>query len=263
RNVYDAAYAPIVPTMCLSGYLPPSTAVPLPPTVRSKIETCDAPTIMRWWVEMFRLTGEPRYLDAVEREVYNQLLAHRSRSGHEFAYMPSQHFDSPSGCVRRYGCLEPFDCCWSMGPVGFGDLPRWCYFTSPEGVLVNFYEPSSFRGTINGVVVKLEQKTKYPLEGRVKITVNPERPVTFALQFRIPDWVVAADVRRRTSLGQRGLAPPHVGGYAAVMINGKVWGEAPKPGTILSMNREWRPSDRVTLELPMPARVSCPMESAP
>src|SRR5439155_27038609 len=47
RNVYDAAYAPIVPAMCLSGYLPPGTGIPLPPTVRSKIETCDAPTIMR------------------------------------------------------------------------------------------------------------------------------------------------------------------------------------------------------------------------
>src|SRR5207248_288527 len=103
--------------------------------------------------------------------------------------------------------------CWSMGPVGFSDLPRWSYFTSADGVLVNFYEPSSFQGRVDGVEVKIEQRTEYPVEGRVELTVDPEKPVTFALKLRIPDWCGVGDAARRGLSMAGGSAPTDVGGY--------------------------------------------------
>jgi DUF1680 family protein len=284
RNVYDGGFAPFIQSLCFSGYTSPTIQFEVPRAVRQKVELCDTPAMLRWWAEMFRLTGEPRFLNAIERQVYNQLLAHRTLTGFCFPYMPSQHFDSPSGCQRRYGSLGPFDCCSSMGPVGFGDLPGWCYFTSRDGILVNFYEPSTVACNIGSVPVKLEQETDYPVDGSVKIGVNPEKPVTFDLQLRMPDWVAPeltpVPPLHRMERGQgeingtpvlTSLIPLSIGwrggnpsGYGVrVAVNGETWGLTPKPGTILSIKREWRPGDRVTLELPMTARVSCPVESAP
>ncbi len=136
--------------------------------------------------------------------------------------------------------------------MGFSDLPRWCYFTCRDGVLVNFYEPSSFKGNANGVPLRLEQTTEYPTEGLVEISVHPEKPLVFALKLRIPDWCTG-----RPGGTQKGAFRP------VVFINGDAWTEMPQPGTILTIKREWHAGDKVTLNLPMPARVSCPVESAP
>ena len=280
QNVYEAGYAPLIKTFCLSGYTAPKSGLEVPRTVRPKVEMCDTPATVRWWVEMFRLTGDVRFLNAIERQVYNQLLAHRTLSGLSFAYMPYQHFDSPSGCLRRYGSLGPFDCCWSMGPIGFCDLARWAYFTSADGLLVNFYESSSFNGIINRVAVNLEQKTEYPIESKVQIGVSPERPVTFALQFRIPEWCTGAEVmvngqrwKEMQSDGRARLSPARRSSHELALKRAKdrpaLPGDhpsdrvIPQPGTLLTINREWRSGDVVTLDLPMPARVTCPIESSP
>ena len=231
-KVYQTGYAPLTQTMCLSGYGAVSPNVPLPRVVRQKVETCDIPPMLRWWVEMFRLSGDCRYLDAVEREVYNQLLAHRAPDGRAFEYMPCAHFDSPSGCTRKYCDLDHFSCCWSMGPVGFADVPSWCYFTDKDGFLVNFYEDSTLHGSFNGVPVQLSLATDYPLAGRVRITVQPQNPMEFTLKLRMPSWCSGATVR----------------------VNGRSSNVKPSPGTIFELRRLWRPQDQVALDLPMDAR---------
>jgi DUF1680 family protein len=239
RNVFAAGYAPLIKTMCLSGYAAANMKGPVPRAQREAVETCDIVPTLRWWAEMFQLTGDVTYLNSMERQMYNQLLCHLTVDGRGFMNMPRKHFTSPSGCVRRYGSLEPFDCCWSMGPVGISDLPGWAFFTRTNALLVNFYEPATFTGLINGVNLQVRIASEYPLDGRIQVQVSPVSPVSFALELRIPDW--SHDFKLK--------------------INGRTQKIEAVDG-ILTLQRKWQAGDSITLDLPMSFRTESPMASA-
>jgi hypothetical protein len=42
--------------------------------------------------------------------------------------------------------------------------------------------------TVAGTPVRLVQSTDYPWSGRVRLSVSPERPKTFTIRVRIPEW---------------------------------------------------------------------------
>ena len=212
--------------MCLTGYTSPRPNIRVPGTVRPQVETCDIPPMLRWWVELFQATGHTKYLDAMERQLYNQLLAHRSCEAKTFMNMPVNHFGNPSGTSRRYSELDPFNCCWSMGPVGIADIPRWSYFTFPEGILVNLYGPSTFKGEMKGIRLELNIKSLYPFTDTTKISVRPAKPCDFTLGLRIPAW-------------SRGVS---------VCVNGNSWVQRAKPGTLLKIKRLWNANDSVELK---------------
>jgi hypothetical protein len=96
------------------------------------------------------------------------------------------------------------------------------------------YEPSTLETEVAGVKVRIEQVTRYPLEGSVDLSVDPTAPVRFDLFLRIPGWCTRAKV----------------------LVNGKEHsGVAPAAGSLVRVHREWNKRDRVSLVLDMPARV--------
>jgi DUF1680 family protein len=88
---------------------------------------------------------------------------------------------------------------------------------------VHLYASSTAEIPLGDRVIKLEQTTNYPWDGRVAIRVNS--PGRFTLNLRIPDW--------------------STGG--TILLNGRPH-EAP------SIARDWRAGDEVVLDLPMPAQ---------
>jgi len=110
-------------------------------------------------------------------------------------------------------------------------LPGYFYTTSPEGVWIHLYDNSRIDWRLEeGQSISIVQRTRYPWEGDVEITVNPETRIHFALFLRIPGWCREARVR----------------------VNGTEVPETPQPGSYLKLDRTWSPGDVVHLELPMP-----------
>ena len=232
ENIYDGHYAPQMATLCLHGFKAPPTGVRIPQTYYNNLETCDVPTIIRWCVELARLTGDARYFDAIEWNLYNALLSRNLADGSVVPF-PGD-VTSALGVAAVTSTTDIWHCCYSMLAVGLSYIPAWCYFTAPNGISVNLYEPSIFTTEIGGVKVRLEQVTQYPLDGRVAISVEPEQPLLFDLSLRIPGWCTSANV----------------------CVNGSILdGGHAKAGTLCHIHREWRKGDQLSLTLDMPARV--------
>ena len=218
RNIYEGYFAPLNDTMSLHGFKTPPPGMRVPDTYYGFLETCDIVPMLRWYVEMARITGDSKYLDAVEWNLYNSLLSR----------------DLPDGRVWP-GVDEPksdfFHCCYSMLAVGISYVPNWAYFTTSNGIIVNLYESSTASIRVAGQSVKIRQTTEYPLDGTVKLSVEPEKTAVFDLLLRIPKWC-------------RG---------ASVSVNGSAV-EGVVPGEFLRISREWKRSNRVTLSFDMGTR---------
>jgi len=220
RNIYRGYHAPQVETLCLHGFKSPPPGVQVPDTYYALLETCDIVPMLRWFVEMARITGDPQYLDALEWNLYNSFLSRDLPDGRTWPGV-----DVPNG--------DFFHCCYSMLTVGLSCIPEWVYFTTPNGLLVNLYEPSTVSARVSGVGATITQTTQYPLDGVIDLSLELNKPASFDLWLRIPRWCLAAQVT----------------------VNGKpLAGAAPCPGTLLKISRRWKTANTVRLALEMPGR---------
>jgi DUF1680 family protein len=206
-------------------------------------ENCAQVTWMQLAIQLLRLTGEAKYADTIERVAYNHLLAAQKPSGDALCYF------TPLAGKKPY--TNQINCCTSSGPRGISLLTTVAYMLGKDAVAVNFYEPSTFEASLAGTPVKLTQKTRYPLDGAVEISVDPQRPVWFALLARIPGWcrVYSAAVN-----GDENFINYSRGGSKPAQLPGEAPIHVPA-GQYLRIERLWKPGDRVTLRFDMPARL--------
>ncbi|WP_040679916.1 glycoside hydrolase family 127 protein [Niabella aurantiaca] len=192
-------------------------------------ETCATVTWMKLCYQLLRLTGNPRWADAMERSLYNGLLGAMMPRGEWWAYhsqLNGQRMPS-----RVQGC--DISCCVSSGPRGLLITPEWMAMKMPNDALaVNLYSAGKITHQLkNGASVQLTEATTYPAGGNIRFTVQTQRPVTFPLQLRIPDW------SKKTKL----------------TVNGKPVTAA--PGGYVTLHRVWEQGDRIELELDMRGRI--------
>lgn len=191
-------------------------------------ETCASVAAAFFDHEMNLAFGEPRYADELERVLYNGVLAGVSASGDRYFY------ENPLEAGKQHVRWEWHDCpcCPPMFLKAMGALPGYLYAQGPDGVFVNLYIGSHADLDVKGAKVALRQETQYPWDGRVKLTVDPERPAGFTINLRLPGWCRNPEIRVN---GQPLPGIKQLQGYAAV-------------------DREWRPGDVLELSLPMPVQ---------
>jgi len=201
------------------------------------VETCCSIAWEALTIDVLRLTGDPTVADELELTTWNQALATQHPSGNWCTY------DNPLNGVRapsyhqinfqyRPGTPE-LNCCSVNAPRGLGMLRDWGVLEDAEGLAVNFYGPgSAVLERANGETVKLVQDTEFPVDGTVRLTVNPASASEFRLRLRIPAW------SKQTS----------------ALLNGKEVGTTPQPGTYLDLKRTWKPGDTVELNFDLSPR---------
>lgn len=200
------------------------------------IETCCTIAWMAMSVEMLKLTGDARVADELEWSTLNSVLGMHAVSGRWATYnTPSDgaRFASAHQIVFQSRAGSPeLNCCSVNAPRGLGLLSEWAVMVGEGAVVLNYYGPSTFRVRLDeGPELTLIQETAYPVDGEVRIAVEPERPTTFALKLRVPGW------SRRTS----------------VTVNGEPAAPA-GAGTYLTLLRRWETGDVVELHLDMGLR---------
>jgi hypothetical protein len=189
-------------------------------------ETCAAIGMALWNHRMFLLSGDGKYADVLEREVYNGLLSGVSLSGDRFFYV------NPLGSVGRHHRVEWFDCsCCPTNIVrylpGMGERV-WAH--RDNAVWTVLYMGNTATIPLKDGKVKLTEKTKYPWDGDIEITVEPETSFAFDVNLRIPGWC-----RQEPSL----------------TVNGEKTAEAVEHGFV-RLRRTWKAGDVIRLSLPMP-----------
>jgi DUF1680 family protein len=193
-------------------------------------ETCASAAAGFFSERMNLLTGDAKYIDVLERELYNGALSGISLEGTSYFYT---NFLNAGPDHRRWswmgGAVNVTPCCPPMFLKLQGALPGALYATGDKGIYVNLYAGSSAHVDLGETKVELQQKTSYPWDGDVSISVTPEEPTSFPLNLRVPGWA------KRFSAEVNG-AP------VTAILNDHY----------LRIDREWQAGDHVILHLPMP-----------
>ena len=150
-------------------------------------ETCASIANVYWNHRMFLWTGDGKYIDVMERSLYNAVLSGVSMKGDTFFY--PNVLDAPQGTQRSewFGC----SCCPSNVSRFLASMPGYMYAARGDSVYVNLFAASEAKipgVQVNGekTDVKLKVETNYPWDGKVKITV--QTPGQFTIKIRRPGW---------------------------------------------------------------------------
>ncbi|HLH55816.1 MAG TPA: glycoside hydrolase family 127 protein [Verrucomicrobiae bacterium] len=215
------------------------------PNMSAYCETCAAVANDYWNERLFLLHGDAKYVDVLERTLYNGLLSGVSLDGKKFFYpnpleSNGQHSRSPWFGVA---------CCPGNMTRFLASVPGYIYAQKGDAIYVNLYVGSSAGLKLeNRTGVRIIQGTRYPWDGQVRISIVPERKTPFTLMLRIPGWA-------------RGQAVPgdlyHFADTASEPVELRLNGKAVKPlisNGYVSLKRSWKKNDIVELNLPMPIR---------
>ena len=207
-------------------------------------ETCAAVGHDFWNQRLFLLHGDAKYIDVMERTLYNGLISGVSLDGKSFFYpnpleSNGQHARSPWFGVA---------CCPGNITRFLASVPGYLYAQQGTTLYVNLFAGGTADIAVGDRKVKIVQATKYPWDGAVKMTVTPDRASDFTIKVRVPGWArnepVPSDLYRFTDKNDDAVV---------LKVNG-----APAPITLdkgyATIARRWQPADVIDLTLPMPVR---------
>ena len=215
------------------------------PNMSAYNETCAAIGNDYWNHRLFLLHADAKYIDVMERTLYNGLLSGVSLDGKSFFYpnpleSAGQHQRSPWFGVA---------CCPGNMTRFLASVPGYVYAQQGDVLYVNLFVASTAEVKMDGGrTLRVVQETRYPWDGAVKITVTPEQSGRYALNVRIPGWARGEAVPSDLYRFADAAAPP-----VTIAVNGRAVPLVLEKG-YARLERQWKPGDVVDLALPMPIR---------
>jgi len=211
------------------------------PNMSAYAETCAAIGNVYWNNRMFLLHGDSKYIDVLERTLYNGLLSGVSLSGDKFFY------PNPLASIFQHQRSAWFSCaCCITNMTRFlPSVPGYVYAKDKNNLYVNLFMSSSSDISLASGKVNIVQSTDYPWQGKIDLTINPERKLDFTLRVRIPGWAQQMPVPGDLyTFDNKQLLP------VVLYINDKPVSYTTEKGYAV-IKRDWKKGDKVTLQLPM------------
>jgi DUF1680 family protein len=214
-------------------------------------ETCASIASIYWNQRLFLQSGESKYIDVLERTLYNAAIAGVSLKGDTFFYPNPLESDGRKSFNQGALTRKPwFDC--SCCPTNLArfipSIPDYVYAAKKDVLYVNLFAASEATADLGGGKVALVQETRYPWDGHVSLRVAPEKPAAFEVRVRIPGWArgrpVPSDLYRYLEV---------TGPAYELRVNGSPVTASLSEGYAV-LARSWKPGDVITLDLPMPVR---------
>ncbi len=221
------------------------------PNAEAYNETCAAIGSVMWNHRLFLLSGRAEYLDVLEQTLYNGLLTGVSLSGNEFFYVNPLEADGTHPFNHGTAGRQPWfevSCCPTSLCRFFPSLPGYLYAADRDEVYVNLFAESRTGFERDGVRFELEQRTGYPWDGTISITVRPERAARLRLKLRVPGWATG-----RLLGGPLYRYERPAFGVPEFRLNGEPIDDSIENGFAV-IDRVWQPGDRIEMTLPMPVK---------
>ncbi|HES59938.1 MAG TPA: glycoside hydrolase family 127 protein, partial [Caldithrix sp.] len=221
------------------------------PNLTSYNETCAAIANVYWNHRMFLVHGHAKYIDVLERTLYNGLISGVSLDGKAFFYpnclASDGKFKFNQGSLTRqpwFNC----SCCPSNIIRFMPSIPGYIYAVKDNSIFVNLFIASEAKISLDGNEVKISQETNYPWDGNVNIKVDSKLQSAVALKIRIPGWSadnpVPSDLYRFLDDNQNKFS---------ILLNGEpVTYEIDRGYVVLS--RKWNQNDMLKINFTMPVR---------
>ena len=207
-------------------------------------ETCAAIANVYWNQRMFLATGDAKYVDVLERALYNGVISGVSLSGDRFFY------DNPLESMGQHERQAWFGCACCPGNITrfVASVPMYMYAVQGNTIFVNLYAQSNGKVKTNNNEISLSQKTQYPWDGKTTIIVKPLKSEKLTINLRIPGWAenqpVPTDLYKFT---EKALTAYEI------RVNDKVVKTSQNKG-YASIDRIWKNGDVIEVNLPMTVR---------
>jgi hypothetical protein len=188
--------------------------------------------------------ADGRYIDELERALYNNVLAGVSLEGDAYFYVnPLERFS-----YTRWG-WHACPCCPPMFLKMMGALPSYIYAQDDSGVYINLFIGSRAETRIGNADVRVSMRTRYPRDGRVEVELEPDKREAFDVNIRIPGWAVG--VENPAGLYGQSTRPSD---EVVLKVNGKMVEVLRITRGYARLHRHWNKGDRIELTLPMAVR---------
>lgn len=213
------------------------------PNATAYCETCASVGMVFWNQRMNMLTGDARYVDVLERSLYNGALDGLSLSGDHFFY------GNPLASSGNHNRREWFGtaCCPSNIARLVSSLGNYIYNTSGNNIYVNLFIGSNTIVKLGKNEVALSMQSGLPWKGEATLQVNPRKKQDFALHIRLPGWLkepVPGNLYRYTDDKQL---------QATISVNGEPFQYQVQNGYAI-IQRTWKKGDAVSVSMPMEVR---------
>jgi uncharacterized protein len=190
-------------------------------------EGCVSTTWIQFNQQLLDITGDEKYIEQIEKAIYNHLLA---------AENPQ------TGCVSYYTPLmdkKPYTCeitcCTSSVPRGIAMIPYFTFGNVMNIPTVMLYESATYKETIvtsnkKNIDVSLKVESYFPETGGAVITVNTSKTEAFTISLRVPSWCTS---------------------FVAKIRNKEYQGTA---NAYLQINRLWKSGEKIKVSFNMPIK---------
>ena len=222
------------------------------PNLTAYNETCAAIAMVYLFERMFLLHGDAKYIDCLERTLYNGVISGMSVDGGKFFYPNPLSSDgryrfNADGTMTRqpwFGCA----CCPSNLCRFIPSMPGYIYGVRDNDLYVNLYAANTATLALGGKSVTIQQDTNYPWDGDIAIKVLQNKAKAFNMMVRIPGWV------------QSRVVPSDLYAYNddifstyEITVNGQKVDSELENGYMV-INRNWKKGDVVRIHFDMPVR---------
>ncbi len=214
------------------------------PNMRAYCETCASIANIFWNHRMFLMKGDAKYIDVLERVLYNAALSGISMEGDRFFYPNPLESIGQHARSAWFGCA----CCPSNVARFIPSVPGYVYAHKDGDVYVNLFMSGTAEIETAGNRISLTQKTGYPWQDGIHIAVEPDKQQQFTLFVRIPGWARNEPVPGNLYRFQRPTRQE-----PSLKVNGKTIKIDLQDG-FAAIDRTWKAGDTVDLRLPMPIR---------
>ena len=194
------------------------------------------------------VTGDPRYMDALERMTFNALPGQTTDDYNSKQYFQIANqvnikrgvfnFSLPfeRGMNNVLGMRSGYTCCLANMHQGWTKFASHLWYGTPgNGLAALHFSPSHVKARVgkDNTGITIEESTSYPFNGRVNFVISTSRDVAFPFHLRIPVWCTES----------------------TIMLNGKSLRKE-KGGQVIIIDRSWKNGDSITLDLPMEVTTS-------
>jgi len=218
------------------------------PNATAYNETCAAIGNVFWNERMFLLHGDAKYIDVLEKTLYNGLVSGVGLDGKSFFYTNAMQirdgFNHPDIERERAGWFT-CSCCPTNVVRLMPSIPGYIYAQNGKDVYVNLFISGTGDMKVNNKDLKITQQNNYPWDGALAFTVDPTSSMELNLKIRIPGWAqnqaVPSDLYSyQTPLNKK----------IEIKLNGKPIEYQMQNGYAV-INKKWKKGDKVEMNLPM------------
>lgn len=198
------------------------------PNLEAYCETCASVGMVLWNHRMNQLTGDSKYVDVLEKALYNGALAGISLKGDLFFYVNPLESKGNHHRQAWYGCA----CCPSQISRFLPSIGNYIYGTSDDALWVNLYIGNKADVKLGKKAMKVSMESQVPWEGNVKLTIDElASTVKKEIRMRIPEWCEKY----------------------TLAVNGETIDQPTLDKGYAVLTRPWKKGDVITLNIEMPA----------